>query len=1188
MKKAICILGMHRSGTSMLMRILHLLGLEIGRDEDIVSYGEDNPEGFWEHRGIVEIHEKILQEMNRGWDSIAPMQQDWLRKPSIIEYKKELVELVKKEFSDAIVWGWKDPRTCILLPLWQEIFEILDIDVSYVISLRNPLDVANSLHKRNEINKEYGIALWYYYMMNVLEYTKGCRNKPVEYDALIENTESTIKELADFIGLNYDEDRVTKIINSIKPSLRHSKSSYNELLLYTDERVASFYKNTKDMLEGNSSETYCIDSYNFYTRLFQLEKLEKRSALNEQIMTELEQLSEESKLKETELLQIKTESQSLQIKLENAKNEIKDKDIEISNIKKEISKKNEDLVRIKTEMENKQSEIAEAGEELDKVRAELETNEEEIRDAKNEILKKNMELKKIKKETNHKSEELEKIVTSIEQTYEVIDNLKGSNTNITMQYEDLLKQMNFIEETVKRALAQLINLSRTKLFKLVHLNYRIKHQVFKGDMNEKKGFFKWLLKRRNKNIYIQEHRFNPLYQIIDILEECNHFNNKKDISKYITNETDQIPKLQTIEPFSDNQIVYPSSQSVDLKGRYEKYDVILLSIINYDFRYQRPQHLANAFAQDGHRVFYFNANFHTQEQIEKSNDQFLKIFNISSDEYKNIYELNPLSSIDVYDQIERIVIEHAIRDCIVVVEYPNWVIGAKLLKEKYGFKIVTDYLDDFTGFKDTTNKQLSNNSVELLNISDSIIASSDYLAEKAGEFNNCVQIVRNGTEYEFFHKSFRRKSYAQKKKVVGYYGAVAHWFDFDKVEYLARNLSDVEIVIIGNVTEGYDRLSQHSNIKLLGEKPYKQLPKYLDSFDVCLIPFDTSTSLIKATNPVKFYEYLSAKKKVVATEIPELMPYKDKYVYLSNKNEEFLEYVSMCLEGRDSLASDIDCAEFAKENDWEHRGKLFLEYSTKAFPKVSIVVLAFNQLEYTKQCIDSILNKTAYPNYELIIVDNNSQDHTKEYLKQIEQQHSKVKVILNNSNYGFAGGNNIGLKHADGDYYILLNNDTVVTRGWITGLLKHFDNNPALGLVGPVTNSIGNEAMINTDYYSIEEMDEFAYRYTAQHMGQLYDHIKALAMYCLVIPKKVFEHIGFLDENYKVGMFEDDDYSFAALNYGYEIACAEDVFIHHFGSVSFDKLENKEYRKIFEDNKQYFEEKWKTTWVPHKYRDGIQ
>lgn len=120
--------------------------------------------------------------------------------------------------------------------------------------------------------------------------------------------------------------------------------------------------------------------------------------------------------------------------------------------------------------------------------------------------------------------------------------------------------------------------------------------------------------------------------------------------------------------------------------------------------------------------------------------------------------------------------------------------------------------------------------------------------------------------------------------MIGYYGAVSHWFDWEKVCYVAKNLPQCDVVIIGAVTEYRDKLEGYENIKLLGEKDYQELPEHLAYFDVCLIPFETSTDLIKATNPVKFYEYLSAGKRVVATEIPELEPYRDRYVYMSNDN----------------------------------------------------------------------------------------------------------------------------------------------------------------------------------------------------------------------------------------------------------------------------------------------------------------
>lgn len=258
----------------------------------------------------------------------------------------------------------------------------------------------------------------------------------------------------------------------------------------------------------------------------------------------------------------------------------------------------------------------------------------------------------------------------------------------------------------------------------------------------------------------------------------------------------------------------------------------------------------------------------------------------------------------------------------------------------------------------------------------------------------------------------------------------------------------------------------------------------------------------------------------------------------------------------------------------------FINFKIKQlFPKISIIILTYNQLNYTKMCIKSILEKTAYPNYEIIIVDNNSYDETPGYLGQIEKEYKQIKIILNNENVGFAAGNNIGIKHSTGDYIVLLNNDTIVTRGWLTNLIKHLEADKTLGMIGPVTNQTANEAQINISYSQLKDMDTFAYKYTSTHMNLLYDNINVLIMFCVMISRQVFNKVGYLDENYGMGFFEDDDYSYRLKKEGYNIACAEDVFIHHKGSASFKSM-GYEQIKLMAKNKKIFEEKWK---IKHKH-----
>jgi GT2 family glycosyltransferase len=210
-------------------------------------------------------------------------------------------------------------------------------------------------------------------------------------------------------------------------------------------------------------------------------------------------------------------------------------------------------------------------------------------------------------------------------------------------------------------------------------------------------------------------------------------------------------------------------------------------------------------------------------------------------------------------------------------------------------------------------------------------------------------------------------------------------------------------------------------------------------------------------------------------------------------------------------------------------------------------------------------------------VDNHSQDGTIEYLKELQRRKANVQVIFNEENEGFAGGNNLGLKVAEGEYIVFLNNDTVVTKDWLYVLMSILQKNPRLGMIGPVSNAVWNVQKIQTPYQTMDEMHKWAEYYTSQ---QQYDYraVNMLGFFCLMMKREVIEKVGLLDENYGVGMFEDDDYCRRVKEAGYELGYTKKVFIHHEGSASFGQLSSREYDAIWEKNKAYFEGKWGIKW----------
>jgi GT2 family glycosyltransferase len=160
-------------------------------------------------------------------------------------------------------------------------------------------------------------------------------------------------------------------------------------------------------------------------------------------------------------------------------------------------------------------------------------------------------------------------------------------------------------------------------------------------------------------------------------------------------------------------------------------------------------------------------------------------------------------------------------------------------------------------------------------------------------------------------------------------------------------------------------------------------------------------------------------------------------------------------------------------------------------------------------------------------------------------------VLENTDNRGFPAATNQGLREARGDLLVLLNNDVLLAPGWLSRLAAHVEDHS--GLVGPVTNRIGNEAEIPVDYTTWGGFQRFAARRALTHAGRSFP-IHTLTMFCLAMTREAYEALGPLDEGFGIGTLEDDDYAMRARRGGVPLRCAEDVVVHHFGESSFGEL----------------------------------
>ncbi len=246
-----------------------------------------------------------------------------------------------------------------------------------------------------------------------------------------------------------------------------------------------------------------------------------------------------------------------------------------------------------------------------------------------------------------------------------------------------------------------------------------------------------------------------------------------------------------------------------------------------------------------------------------------------------------------------------------------------------------------------------------------------------------------------------------------------------------------------------------------------------------------------------------------------------------------------------------------------------LEVMEDIIPGTSIIILTYNNLEYSKLCIESIRKYTKRGSCEIIVVDNNSTDNTVKWLK----QQNDIKLILNKENLGFPKGCNQGIEIAEKDNDILLlNNDVVVTQNWIDNLKRCLYSNNKIGAVGSITNSCSNYQAIPVQYNNLDEMIGFAKQNNISSSSKWEERLR-LVGFCMLIKNSVVKEVGFLDERFSPGNFEDDDYSFRVRKAGYRLMLCKDSFIHHFGSASFGK-ETSKYNNLLINNRRKFKEKW--------------
>ncbi len=322
--------------------------------------------------------------------------------------------------------------------------------------------------------------------------------------------------------------------------------------------------------------------------------------------------------------------------------------------------------------------------------------------------------------------------------------------------------------------------------------------------------------------------------------------------------------------------------------------------------FQRPQQLALALARQGALVFYLQPKPNRKQPPFSSIQSGLYLCNVHVDTFSILS--NPFIYLLTWNS-----------------DY------AKCFNKP---QMIYDYVDDIDVFYGDRD-QIARGHEYLLRNARIVLATAEKLVEEAKNYRSDVIYSPNAVEYEHFAKAARNEYLtppedieplvAQSQPIIGYYGALARWFDYDLLKKVALLRPHYQFILIGPDYDGTlqkTNLFDIPNVHWLGVKPYRELPHYLQYFDVATIPF-VINEITHATSPLKLFEYMAGEKPIVITPMRESMNYSG--VWVAQKPDDFAIQLDNALLKKDDPQYRALVRKIALENTWDERAKFILE-----------------------------------------------------------------------------------------------------------------------------------------------------------------------------------------------------------------------------------------------------------------------
>jgi uncharacterized protein YifN (PemK superfamily) len=230
-KMAVVVLGMHRSGTSALTRIFSLLGCDLPKT--LMGANKSNELGHWESTPICRLNDRILQSAGTQWTDWTGLNQSWFESTRADQFVGEAIQTVAEEFGDSTLFVVKDPRICRLVPFWDAVLKQSGLETVYALPVRNPLEVGQSLSRRNAMDVAIGQLLWLRYVLDAERGSRGLRRVFTTYGEILHRWPQVFERTSNVLGVVWPRVSVAvseEIDAFIQPAVRHHEEADDKII----------------------------------------------------------------------------------------------------------------------------------------------------------------------------------------------------------------------------------------------------------------------------------------------------------------------------------------------------------------------------------------------------------------------------------------------------------------------------------------------------------------------------------------------------------------------------------------------------------------------------------------------------------------------------------------------------------------------------------------------------------------------------------------------------------------------------------------------------------------------------------------------------------------------------------------------------------------------------------------------